>query len=37
MASAGNIATVPPEPFAKFQISFYQDPEDAVFNALGVE
>jgi ATP-dependent Lon protease len=37
MASAVDIATVPPELFAKFQISFYQSPEDAVFKALGVE
>lgn len=37
MASAADIGTVPPELFAKFQISFYQSPEDAVFKALGVE
>jgi len=37
MASAVDISTVPPELFAKFQISFYQSPEDAVFKALGVE
>ncbi|MDK2919369.1 MAG: ATP-dependent Lon protease [Candidatus Petromonas sp.] len=37
MASAAEIGTVPPELFAKFQISFYQSPEDAVFKALGVE
>lgn len=37
MSSAVDIATVPPELFAKFQISFYQSPEDAVFKALGVE
>jgi ATP-dependent Lon protease len=37
MASAADIGTVPPELFAKFQISFYQNPEDAVFKALGVE
>lgn len=37
MASAVDIPTVPPELFAKFQISFYQSPEDAVFKALGVE
>lgn len=37
MASAVDIGTVPPELFAKFQISFYQSPEDAVFKALGVE
>ncbi len=37
MASAPDITTVPPELFAKFQMSFYQTPEDAVFKALGVE
>lgn len=37
MSSAVDIGTVPPELFAKFQISFYQSPEDAVFKALGVE
>lgn len=37
MASAVEINTVPPELFSKFQISFYESPEDAVFKALGVE
>ena len=37
MASAAEINTVPPELFSKFQISFYESPEDAVFKALGVE
>jgi ATP-dependent Lon protease len=37
MSSAVDIGTVPPELFSKFQISFYQSPEDAVFKALGVE
>jgi ATP-dependent Lon protease len=37
MASAGDIPTVPPELFSKFQISFYQSPIDAVFKSLGVE
>ncbi|NBG87682.1 protease Lon-related BREX system protein BrxL [Isachenkonia alkalipeptolytica] len=37
MASAVDIATVPPDLFAKFQVSFYQSPEDAVFKAMGVE
>jgi len=37
MASAGDIPTVPPELFAKFQISFYSDPVDAVYKALGVQ
>lgn len=35
MTSAADIATVPPELFTKFQTSFYQDPIDAVFKALG--
>jgi ATP-dependent Lon protease len=37
MSSVGDIPTVPGELFAKFQISFYSDPGDAVFKALGVE
>lgn len=37
MSSVGDIATVPGELFAKFQTSFYADPVDAVFKALGVE
>lgn len=37
MASAADLSTVPSELFAKFQISFYQNAEDAVFKALGVE
>lgn len=37
MSSVGDIPTVPGELFAKFQISFYSDPVDAVFKALGVE
>lgn len=37
MASAADLSTVPSELFAKFQISFYQSAEDAVFKALGVE
>ncbi len=36
MASVSDIPTVPPELFAKFQISFYADPIDAVYKALGV-
>ena len=35
--SVGDISTIPPELFAKFQTSFYQDPVDAAFKALGVE
>jgi ATP-dependent Lon protease len=37
MSSVGDIPTVPGELFAKFQISFYSDPVDSVFKALGVE
>ena len=36
MSSAADIATVPSELFAKFQISFYQSAEDAIFKALGL-
>jgi len=37
MASVGDIPTIPGELFAKFQTSFYADPRDAVFKALGVQ
>lgn len=37
MASVKDIPTIPGELFAKFQTSFYSDPVDAVFKALGVE
>jgi len=37
MASVGDIPTIPGELFAKFQTSFYSDPRDAAFKALGVE
>ncbi len=37
MASVRDIPTIPGELFAKFQTSFYADPADAVFKALGVE
>ena len=37
MSSASDISTVPSELFAKFQISFYSSPEDAVIKALGIE
>jgi ATP-dependent Lon protease len=37
MASVGNIQSVPGELFAKFQTSFYSDPADAVFKALGAD
>lgn len=36
MASVTDIPTVPGELFAKFQTSFYSDPVDAAFKALGV-
>ena len=36
MASVADIPTIPGELFAKFQTSFYADPRDAVFKALGV-
>ena len=37
MSSVTDIPTVPGELFSKFQISFYSDPVDAVFKALGVQ
>lgn len=37
MSSAANIPTIPVELFTKFQTSFYADPVDAVFKALGVD
>lgn len=37
MSSVGDIQTIPGELFAKFQTSFYSEPVDAVFKALGVE
>jgi ATP-dependent Lon protease len=37
MSFVGDIPSVPGELFAKFQTSFYADPVDAVFKALGVE
>jgi ATP-dependent Lon protease len=37
MSSVSAIATVPGELFSKFQTSFYSDPVDAVFKALGVD
>ena len=37
LSSVVDIATVPGELFAKFQTSFYSDPVDSVFKALGVE
>lgn len=37
MSSVGDIPTIPGELFAKFQTSFYSNPVDAVYKALGVE
>jgi ATP-dependent Lon protease len=37
MASASDISTIPPELFAKFQISFYSDPIDAIHKAMGLQ
>jgi len=37
MSSVSDIPSVPGELFAKFQTSFYSDPKDAIFKALGVE
>lgn len=37
MSSAADISSVPSDLFSKFNISFYNNPEDAVFKALGVE
>ena len=37
MASASDIPTIPAELFTKFQTSFYANPVDAVFKALGID
>lgn len=37
VSSVKDIPSIPGELFAKFQTSFYADPSDAVFKALGVE
>ena len=37
MVSAKDIGSVPAELFAKYQVSFYSDPVDAVFKAMGVD
>lgn len=37
ITSAADMTTVPPEIIGKFNLIFYQTPEDAVFKALGVE
>lgn len=36
MSSAAGIASVPADLFAKFQLSFYSSPEDAVIKSLGI-
>jgi ATP-dependent Lon protease len=36
ISSAGKISTVPPDLFSKFQISFYEDPTDAVYKSLAL-
>lgn len=37
MSSVADIATIPSDLFAKFQLSFYSSPEDAVIKSLGIE
>ena len=37
MSHMRNIPNVTAELFAKFQISFYNSPEDAVIKAVGIE
>ena len=37
MSSAGDISNAPSDLFSKFNISFYNSPEDAVYKALGIE
>lgn len=37
IVSASDMGSVPPELMGKFNLIFYQSPEDAVFKALGVE
>jgi ATP-dependent Lon protease len=37
MINAGDLPTVLPKLFAKFQIMFYASTEDAVFKVLGVQ
>lgn len=37
IVSAGDLSTVPSDIIGSFNIIFYQNPEDAVFKALGVE
>jgi ATP-dependent Lon protease len=37
ISAAVDRTLVPPKLFAKFSISFYQNAEDTVFKALGIE
>lgn len=37
MNSAADIAIVPSDLFAKFQLSFYSSPEDAVIESLDIQ
>ena len=37
MSNVGDIPSIPGDVFAKFQTSFYSDPVEAAFKALGVE
>ena len=37
MSSASDISSIPSDLFSKFSISFYTNPEEAVFKALGIE
>ena len=37
MSSAADIAIVPSDLFAKFQLSFYSSPEDVAIKSLGIE
>lgn len=34
ITSAGKISLVPPDLFSRFQISFYEDPVDAVYKSI---
>ena len=37
MSSAQDIPSIPAELFTKFQTTFYSDPVDAAFKALGID
>ena len=37
MSSAQDISKVPSDLFSKFNISFYNSPEEATYKALGIE